>query len=289
MKNLNYLLKLVLVILPMWATAGTLKPTFDVDKPKVCLEPRATSEVVTFTNTTEEGLWTGNITYVWRFVNLTSKDSIIKNGPGPYTLTLTEGDWAILVTAEDEKTPKKNVGEERDTVYIGRKKLIKMVSEVTACIGSVAEINGGFGFEKYLWLKGKDTVGTNRILKVPVGSGKYDLFATSYAGCKSQDSVLLKREICNPTAIEENKLVQQIKISPNPATDFVTIGVALVTIGELKISFVDAMGKEVRVENLGTNSSFEKNIDLVNMTKGLYQVRYLVNGNAVKTERLVIQ
>ncbi len=289
MKNLNYLLKLMFVVLPLWAHAGDLKPKFEVDKPKVCLESRANSEMITFTNTTEEGLWTGNITYQWKFLNLNTKDSIVKNGSGPYTLPLTEGDWLVLVTAEDEKTPQKNRGVERDTVYIGRKKMIKMVREVTACIGSVAEINGPLGFEKYVWLKEKDTVGTNRILKVLAGAGKYDLMATSYAGCQSEDTVTLIREKCNPTALEENLYIQNIKISPNPATDFVNIGVTLGTVSELQVSFIDAMGKEVRVENLGTNSSFEKNIDIANMGSGLYQLRYLVNGNTVKTERLVIK
>ncbi len=288
MKNLNHLLISILIILPLWASGSAFRPTFKADKPKVCLGNDVTSEVITFTNTTDESLWTGTITYTWKFVNPTTKDTLTKVGYGPYTLTLTEGDWAVIISAIDEKMPKKNEGSSQQTIYLGRSTSIDMKHDYFGCNNAIVELDGGPGFEKYFWFKGADTVGQSRKVQVSSGQGKYNLTAISYAGCVSKDSANITREIC--TSVLEEQSGNIFVIAPNPATDIIHVRGAMVNnTGELKLLILDIMGKEIMVENMSSMNNFDKTLDLSILPRGMYNVQYMVNGRKVKSDRIILK
>lgn len=288
MKNFNQVLIFILIALPILANGSAFRPTFQADKPKVCLSSNETSKAITFTNTTDETLWTGKITYLWKFVNPITKDTLTKEGYGPFTLTLTEGDWLVIISAEDEKEPKKNSGSSEQIIYLGRNTSIVMNHEYVGCNDALVELDGGPGFEKYFWFKGPDTVGVSRKVKVFSGEGKYILKAFSYASCVSKDSANITREIC--TSVLEEKSGDILVIAPNPATDIVHIrGILASNTGELKLSILDAMGKEVMMENMGSINNFDKSIDLSSLPKGLYHIRCMVNGRKIKSDRIILK
>lgn len=286
MKKFNILITIVTTLMPLWLSASAFKPTFVADKPKVCLEKNAMSELVTFTNTTEEALWTGKITYNWKFINTTTKDSTSKTGYGPFSILLAEGDWVVVLDAIDEKTPEPNRGFSKQQIYVGRKKAIIMPKQIIACVGSFAELTANEGFEQYIWLKNKDTIGKTQNILV-AGEGIYKLTAVSYANCMSEDSVKVLREICSAT--DDMQATNRLKISPNPATDKINATAAFNSSVNLSISITDVMGREVLNENMGNASQFEKEIDVSAFAKGIYHLRYLLDGHIAKTERLIIK
>lgn len=286
MKHIKKIYTIAVILLPFWASASAFKPTFVVDKPKVCLDKNAMSEMVTFSNTTEEALWTGKITYNWKFINTNTKDSTLKTGFGPYSVELTEGDWVVVLSAVDEKTPEPNRGFSTQDIYIGRKKTIIMPTEVKACIGSSAMLAANNGFEQYIWLKDKDTVGKTQKIMVD-GAGNYNLRAISFANCISNDSVKVIREICS--SIDDVQAINKFTISPNPATDELHISALMNNKVNLTISISDIMGKEVVNQNMGIANRFEKTIDISNLNKGIYQLHYQLDGQTAKIERIIIK
>lgn len=286
MKNLYIFFISIIFIAPTLLYGGDLRPTFEVDKPKVCLTPSATSESITFTNTTQEALWTGTITYTWKFINTTVKDTILKNGPGPFTISMTEGDWLVRLDAIDEETPEKNKGFSTQNVYIGRQKKIVIGAVPFGCEGSEVIVDGGSGFEKYTWLRGKDTVGVAQKLKT-TSSGEYQLHAISFAGCASKDVVTVKLSLC--TALEEGSIDKRFISGPNPTSDILKVNVALPQSSSLKLSLINLMGIISHSETFDSNKQFEKEIDVSGLAKGVYYLQYQLDGKIAKSEKIIVR
>tara|TARA_R110001592_G_scaffold343413_1_gene634059 strand:- start:2064 stop:3020 length:957 start_codon:yes stop_codon:yes gene_type:complete len=88
--------------------------------------------------------------------------------------------------------------------------------------------------------------------------------------------------------IKENSLLSKsLKLSPNPATDFVQISVDMEKNDKVVISIINMIGEEVYYkEYLSGNQSF--NINTKNLDKGVYFVRVGVNGGFA-SKKLIVQ
>ena len=75
-------------------------------------------------------------------------------------------------------------------------------------------------------------------------------------------------------------LDQTVSVYPNPATDNITLSIINSINGNYNIDIVDLVGKTVYSENIAKdNTIFTKQIDLSNLSKGVYLLKYNENGN----------
>jgi hypothetical protein len=89
----------------------------------------------------------------------------------------------------------------------------------------------------------------------------------------------------NPLVVEENNSNFNIEISPNPADDFVTIGLPGDQSG-MTIRIADSQGRTVR--ELPTQFTSSLNVDVKDLSAGTYMVSLMINDRLVQTERLSI-
>ncbi|HNW96888.1 MAG TPA: C25 family cysteine peptidase [Bacteroidales bacterium] len=83
-------------------------------------------------------------------------------------------------------------------------------------------------------------------------------------------------------------LDQTVSVYPNPATDNITLSIINSINGNYNIDIVDLVGKTVYSENIAKdNTIFTKQIDLSNLSKGVYLLKYNENGN-VGYKKIVI-
>lgn len=275
-----------LIVLPIILNASSFKPLFIVDKSKICLTDKQIGDTITFTNVTDESLW-DNVNYKWKFLNTNTNDSIIKNGYGPFTLFLTEGDWVVSIWGGNNKTPQSN-GESKQIVYLGRNIKISMKNNYIGCNNDTVEVSADPRFEKYYWFKNGDTIGKTKNIKI-LNSGKYNLTTISFASCISKDSIFVTKEICLALN-KENKIESDISINPNPANDIIFIKGNIIDSEnkDVKIAILNIIGKEVFSENFIVGDYFKKELNLSSLPKGIYVINFVIENIVIKSNRLIL-
>jgi hypothetical protein len=88
------------------------------------------------------------------------------------------------------------------------------------------------------------------------------------------------------TGIDENKKEVRIKISPNPANDFINVEMENSIIGISKMEIYDLLGNKVSSNNINTNTTTK--ISIAGLSMGIYICRISNNGKIYKTEKLSI-
>ena len=92
-----------------------------------------------------------------------------------------------------------------------------------------------------------------------------------------------------PTGIKETEWSNAISISPNPAKEIITVLFSGLEPGNLSISIVDVQGRVVfHSEDLVTSAKYKTTIDLHNVSKGFYLVKFNI-GNEFGVKKLVVQ
>ena len=83
----------------------------------------------------------------------------------------------------------------------------------------------------------------------------------------------------SPLSVNENNITNNFKIYPNPATNNFTIE----TENDIKsVEIYSIQGQKVSTSN-------SKNIDVSNLSKGMYMVRIEDSNNAIATQKLVLE
>ena len=80
----------------------------------------------------------------------------------------------------------------------------------------------------------------------------------------------------------------EITVYPNPATDEVTIDYVLPENKEGKITIFDMLGRARMTLDLSATSNRAK-FSVVNLEKGIYIYKYIVNSKVVKTDKLTVE
>src|SRR5690554_449660 len=90
--------------------------------------------------------------------------------------------------------------------------------------------------------------------------------------------------------LEDHTFLNYIKVFPNPAADNLTLNYSLKTTGELKVDLLDISGRLVESVFEGDRPAGEhtQNIQVNNLSPGIYFVRLSVNGGQI-TRKLVVQ
>jgi len=94
--------------------------------------------------------------------------------------------------------------------------------------------------------------------------------------------------IISTTAIENNS-ENQLSVYPNPTIGIFNIAISNASISELVITIVDIQGKEVFSSvDKNVNGEFNKQIDLEELSKGLYYIK-VNTGTDVMIQKLIVQ
>jgi len=148
---------------------------------------------------------------------------------------------------------------------------------VSACSGSLVNLDAGNGFANYLW----NNLSTTQKLVV-TASGKYSVKVTDAYGCKNSDTVNVTFASC--TGIEENQLAAHISVYPNPAKDMLVVKNNSATDAVVMMS--NMIGERLMNKDVRINSNSYFTIDMRNFASGIYLLQVEQN-NTIVTKKVV--
>ncbi len=104
-----------------------------------------------------------------------------------------------------------------------------------------------------------------------------------------RDSVVVKYKY-SPVGVSENAFsgVSFSNAYPNPATNSVSIDYSLANAQKASVKVINLLGNVVKSVNLPAGSG-KATIDVSNLTQGVYFYSVVVDGNVMKTKKLIIK
>jgi hypothetical protein len=97
----------------------------------------------------------------------------------------------------------------------------KLPNDTSICANKSVTLDPGAGFDTYLWYDGTQTQ-TYTLDSTGIGlGGKYIAVTITDNGCSTMDSTLVLFHLC--TGIENADINNQLRVYPNPASDFISI------------------------------------------------------------------
>jgi len=235
-------------------------------------EPVALSITPTITESTCNGLCDGSVIFN------------ISGGTPPYTIlggwnNLCAGNYVVTVTDSQGCTIS-------DSIIIAEPDSIFIASIVNAATQSNNDgaidlaVTGGTPPYTFSWNNGSTSEDIDSLF-----AGIYQVVVTDSLGCI--DSLTI--EVPGATGITETNLQNRIKIYPNPANHTVTIDYKFpYETNNALIEIYNIMGHKVINQRLENNNG-KININLSNLSNGLYFIIFVVNNNIVSTEKLLIE
>lgn len=139
--------------------------------------------------------------------------------------------------------------------------------------------SGGTGSYTYLWNNGQTTATASGL-----SAGNYSV-TVSDGNCTCTDIVT----ITNISGITDNETNKYFSIYPNPSDGVFTISLMDFTEKDFSIIVFDITGRNVYSEQIAcTGSKFEKNIDLNNLSDGIYYLKF-VSEEKVFTRKITVE
>ncbi len=138
------------------------------------------------------------------------------------------------------------------------------------------------GYASYNWNTG-ETDETIIIDGSALDTGTYIFWvnATASNGCFSSDTTTIN--ISEGVGFENNFTNTQLKIYPNPSNGNLFIESS---ISELKYKILDFTGKVIFTNTI---NNYKEQVNLNNLDKGIYFIRFQNDNKIIKTEKLIIQ
>jgi hypothetical protein len=164
--------------------------------------------------------------------------------------------------------------------------------------------NGTFETSEYFYVGAGNNVTVDTTFTVPANAfsgntrmrvrARYNVTLGDTSACLSYGYGETEDYIVNITGgtglgIQENELLNNINIYPNPTTGVFNIEVNEAKFSELAINVIDIQGKLVYTStDKNLSSNYNKQINLEGLAKGLYYIKLSTN-NGVKVKKLIIQ
>ena len=152
----------------------------------------------------------------------------------------------------------------------------KLPNDTNICANKSVTLDPGAGFDSYLWYDGKQTQ-TYTLDSTGIGlGGKYIAVTITDNGCAIMDSTLVLFHLC--TGIDNAELNNQLRVYPNPASDFINIdNESDETIQSIEILSVEGqLVARLQERNLSR-------INISELSPGVYYLRIETeNGMAIK-------
>lgn len=142
-----------------------------------------------------------------------------------------------------------------------------------------AVVTGGKAPYTYEWQNGVNNVSLNNS-----GNSYYSVYVTDANGC------VVFNDVNGSLSIEEEKVLSNLKVFPNPLTNETTLNIEVNLVGteNVSLSIIDIFGKNIINISETASSKYTKSLGLNNLSKGIYLVK-LSSGNEVVSKRILIQ
>ena len=206
----------------------------------------------------------GATTYVWNTSETTNEITVAPTETTTYTVLGTDASGcqsSSTIEIEVNTLP---------TVTLSS-------ASTTICSGSETSITAD-GALSYVW-NTQET--TDEITVSPTETTLYTAVGTDINGCSATASIEIEVNSC--LTIENNSF--EVSIHPNPVTDYLSITIQNIDFSTATISLMDITGKEVKVENLSTEST---TISLSELPTGVYFITVQSNDTQL-TKKIVKQ
>lgn len=116
-------------------------------------------------------------------------------------------------------------------------------------------------------------VGTQKFPALTISYQNVQGAFTNYSASISVNSAIL-------TGINENNLLSDYLVYPNPATNKINISLSNNRSENVSAQIFNTVGQLVKSENLGNSTSVQTTIDVSDLAKGVYYVKTTVGGKA---------
>ncbi|HEY4797929.1 MAG TPA: T9SS type A sorting domain-containing protein [Bacteroidia bacterium] len=116
----------------------------------------------------------------------------------------------------------------------------------------------------YIWTPGGQTTAT----ATGLCPGTYSVTATT-----TFTTVTTSGTVGCSAAVFDFTEASSLKVFPNPASDYVSLGLTLSMNGKFTLSMINMLGEVVSQEVVSVSGKFEKKIDVSHFSKGVYFVR----------------
>ena len=201
-----------------------------------------------------------NCTYSWS--NGATSEDLSNLADGIYTVTATNTNGCTTVRTFSLFAPQAILGSASTTADLGNQE------------GTIdLSITGGTPSYTYLWSNGSSTEDLSNL-----AAGTYQVTITDMNACVEVVDVTIENQSTNGLS-DENAL--SFKMYPNPSNGDATINW---TGAAAELGVIDQNGKIINVLDVqGMNS-----IELTNLNKGLYQVKFTTLDGATTTKKLVV-
>lgn len=193
---------------------------------------------------------------------------------------LAGGTYAVTVTSTDGCTATTSVTVATQTATVTLTTSSTNAASASSPTGSAtATPAGGSAPYTYTWSNAQTTQTATNVLP-----GTYTVTATDANGCSATGSVTVSFN----SGISATGEVKTLNMFPNPASTTLNINATLAQSSDVVIEVVNTNGAKVLSVNIGKTDSINEKLDVRNLSKGVYHLRLLVNGNA-STQTIVIE
>jgi len=188
---------------------------------------------------------------------------------GAYSLAITDGNGCILTAnfmVSEPDTLVATATSVPDTADAGR--------------GSVSiAVTGGTAPYTYTWDGSPGSADSTGLT-----SGTYTIMVTDANGCTDTTSAFVD----NLVGISDINYISDLSISPNPASDRVSIDLKLSQSTDVHVSIYSLMGELVTSFEAPQTSQVNRSIDLSQYANGVYMIRFTINQQFL-TQKLILQ
>lgn len=193
---------------------------------------------------------------------------------------LAGGSYTVSVTDANGCTATQSVTVATQTATVTLTTSSTNAASASSPTGSAtATPAGGSAPYTYTWSNAQTTQTATNVLP-----GNYTVTATDANGCSATGSVTVSFN----SGIADNAEIKNLSVFPNPASTTLNINATFAQTSDVVIEVVNTNGAKVLSVNAGRTDAINERLDVRNLSKGVYHLRLLVNGN-VSTQTIVIE
>lgn len=193
---------------------------------------------------------------------------------------LAGGSYTVSVTDANGCTATQSVTVATQTATVTLTTSSTNAASASSPTGSAtATPAGGSAPYTYTWSNAQTTQTATNVLP-----GTYTVTAVDANGCSATGSVTVSFN----SGIADNTEIKSLNVFPNPASTTLNINATFAQTSEVVIEVVNTNGAKVLSVNAGRTDAINEMLDVRNLSKGVYHLRLLVNGN-VSTQTIVIE
>lgn len=215
---------------------------------------------------------TGNeLSYQWQMngedINGATGDAYAASEAGSYSVVVTNGSGCQSTS-------------ESIQIAVNPLPVVSLGNDTTVCDTSNFELNAGEGFVSYTWNTDEHTQTIT-----PDSTDYYWVVVEDANGCMNVDTVHITVDIC--TGFQNIVSANSITIYPNPAFGLFTLSIDMPGKDDIRVDLLNTLGQVVLPVYEGQlPSNFTTEVDMKDLSKGVYYIRLLYHGQ-VQTKKVV--